>query len=182
MPNYCDYEMKIKGSKNAIKRVLDCLNADYNYGEGKPSHQHFFRVFQAEETRPIKRNEDGTYTQYVYGYCAWSVSSCMLDGGFSYYQLVKKDHPEIFMGTTLTEQSKDCEIEVFSEEPGMGFSEHYIFKNGECLCEEKCEITSGGYTKSGKPTKRINWDTYEGETIIFNPFRRNEIKEFVWSF
>lgn len=182
MPNYCDYEMRIKGSKKAIQRVLDCLNADYDYEEGKPAHKHFFRVFQAEKSDEIKDNGDGTYTQQVYGYCAWSVSSCMLEGTFTYFNRVKKDYPDIFMGTTLLEQSKDCEIEIFSEEPGMGFSEHYIFKNGECICEDQAEIVSGGYNKKGQPTKRINWDTYEGDTIIFNPHRRNEIEEFVWSF
>ena len=181
MPNYCDYEMKIKGSKEAIARVLECLNADYNYGEGKPSHKHFFRVFDATKDGNARKNADGTYSQLIYGYCAWSVSSCMLDGGFSYYQSVKKDHPEIFMGTTLVEQSEDCEIEVFSEEPGMGFSEHYIFKNGECLCDDECEITSGGYDESGKPTEDIDWDTYEGETLIFNPYRFGRTQQFLWN-
>lgn len=42
MPNYCNYEMKIKGSKDAIKRVLECLKADYDYDEGKPGHKHFY--------------------------------------------------------------------------------------------------------------------------------------------
>lgn len=180
MPNYCDYEMKIRGSKTAIERVIECLNADYNYGEGKPSHKHFFRVFQAEKAGNIKRNEDGTYTQVIYGYCAWSVASCMLDGGFSYYNVVKKDHPEIFMGTTLKEQSEDCTIEVFSEEPGMGFSEHYIFKSGECLCEEEREITSGGYDKNGEPTENIDWEEYDGDTIIFNPYRVKRTGDFLW--
>ena len=104
----------------------------------------------------------------------------MLDGGFSYYQSVKKDYPDIFMGTTLEEQSQDCVIEVFSEELGMGFSEHQVFEKGECVCFEETEITSGGYTKTGKPTKKINWDKYDGETLIFNPYRFNETENFVW--
>jgi len=182
MPNYCDYEMKIKGSKEAIERVLACLKANYNYGEGKPEHKHFFRVFGAYESDEMEKNDDGTYTLFVYGDCAWSVSSCMLDGAFSYYELLKKDYPDIFMGTTLEEQSKDCEIEVFSEEPGMCFSEHYIFKNGECICDDTQDIESGGYDEKGKPTTDIDWENYEGDTIIFNPHRRNEIEEFSWSF
>lgn len=182
MPNYCDYEMRIKGSKKAIERVLACLNADYNYGEGKPAHKHFFRVFQAEKPYEIEDNGDGTYTQQVYGYCAWSVSSCMLEGPFTYFSQVKKDYPDIFMGTTLLEQSKDCEIEVFSEEPGMGFSEHYIFKNGECICDDTQEIESGGYDKKGNPTTDIDWETYDGDTVIFNPHRIRTIDGFNWAF
>lgn len=183
MPNYCNYDMKIKGSKNAIKRVIDCLKADYNYGEGKPSHKHFFRVFEVWEG-DLEKNEDGTYTQFVCGYLAWSVSSCMLDGQWSYYESVKKDYPEIFMGTTLAEQSKDCTIEVFSEEEGMGFSEHYIFNKGVCECDDTCEIRQGGFTKNGKPTTRINWDTYEGDTFVINPHREgngyNEYYGYAW--
>lgn len=182
MPNYCDYTMKVKGSKQAIDNLLKCLTADYNYDAGRPEHKHFFRVFDAQPVyEEPKLNQDGTYTQFIFGYCAWSVHSCMCDGGFSYYDSVKKDYPEIFMGTTLEEESKDCEIEVFSEEEGMCFSEHYIFKNGECVCDEEEEIETGGYTKTGKPTKRINFDTYEGETIVFNPFRENETGDFIFS-
>ena len=184
MPNYCDFEMKVRGSKTAIARVFKCLNTDYNYGEGKPSHQHFFRVFQADKAEEPTKNQDGTYTQVIYGYCAWSVSSCMLDGAFSYYQSVKKDHPDIFMGTTLEEQSEDCLIEVFSEEPGMGFSEHYIFKNGRCICNDECEIMSGGLDKKGQPIESddIDWDTYEGDTIILNPYRFGRIGDFLWTY
>ena len=181
MPNYCDYEMKIKGSKEAIARVLACLNADYDYGEGKPAHKHFFRVFTAEEIGEPTENADGTFTQQVYGDCAWSVASCMLESAFSYYSVVKKDHPDIFMGTTLEEQSEDCEIEVFSEEPGMGFSEHYIFKNGKCVCDEQEQISSAGYDKKGRVTEKIDWDTYDGEIVMLNVYRKNEIGEFLWN-
>ena len=181
MPNYCDYEMKVIGKKEDIQRLLNCLQADYNYRAGKPEHKHFFRVFEAEEAGTAKDNGNGTYTQYIYGYCAWSVWSCMMEGRSTYYSDCKEHYGEDFMGTTLVEQSQGLTIEVFSEEPGMEFSEHYIFKNGECVCNEETKIAQGGYTKSGKPTKRIDWDTYEGDTIIFNSFREGETGDFVYS-
>lgn len=181
MANDCEYEMRITGSKETIERVFQCLTGDYNYEEGKPSHEHFFRIFSATKEE-LTENEDGTYTQVIYGDCAWSVASCMLDGAFSYYECVKKDHPEIFMGTTLKEQSKDCIIEVFSEEPGMGFSEHYIFKNGVCLCQDEQEIKTGGYDKNNEPTEDIDWDTYEGDYVVFNPYRRKRTGEFLWTY
>ena len=180
MPNYCNYEMKIKGSKKAINRVLSCLKADYNYTEGKPSHKHFFRVFGAYEDS-MERNEDGTYTLFVYGDCAWSIYSCMCSGEYTYYNSLKESHHDIFMGTTLLEQSKNCEIEVFSEEEGCGFSEHYIYRNGECLCDTSVEIQTGGYTKTGKPTKKINWDTYDGEIVVFNPNREGVNEPYRWT-
>lgn len=137
MPNLCEYEMKIKGSKDAVQRVIDCLKADYDYEKGKPAHKHFFRVFDCYGEENITDNKDGTFTAWVCGDCAWAVNCCMISG---YYEECKKLHPKIFMGTTLEEQSQDCEIEVFSEEPGCLFSEHYIYKNGECLCDDCIEI------------------------------------------
>ena len=180
MPNYCNYEMKIKGSKDAIKRVLECLKVDYDYTIGKPEHKHFFRVFDSREDGEMEDNGDGTFTQFVYGDCAWSVYCCMFSGGGTYYNDCKESHPDIFMGTTLLEQSQDCEIEVFSEEESMEFSEHYIFKNGECLCDDYVDCEQAGYTKTGKITTRINWDTYEGDYVCLNPHRENQVDGFRW--
>jgi len=174
MPNYCDYEMKITGSKNAIKRVIDCLKADYNYGTGKPEHKHFFRVFECEDGGDFIKEGENKYSKYVFGYCAWSVASCMLDGQYTYYNDIKKEYPKIFMGTTLKEQSKDCIIEVFSEEGGMGFSEHYIFNKGVCELDDTCELESAGYDENGEPTTNIDWDNYDGDYFFKNPHREDE--------
>ena len=180
MPNYCNYEMKVKGSKKAIERVMECLKADYNYLEGKPSHKHFFRVFEACEN-DLEKNEDGTYTMLIFGYCAWSVYSCMCGGEHTYYNDCKKNHKDIFMGTTLKEQSRGCEIEVFSEEEGMEFSEHYLYKNGKCLIDDSVKTEQAGYTKTGRITKKINWDTYEGDYVCLNPNRENLTDIYRWT-
>ena len=165
MPNDCDFEMKIRGSKQAIKRVVDCLQADYHYNEGKPSHKHFFRVFDTYEDKLIN-NGDGTFTQWLHGYCAWSVYSCMCNGTHTYYNDVKKDYPDIFMGTTLEEQSQDCEIEVFSEETGMGFSEHYLYKNGYCEVDDCAQI-------------EVECD--DEEYTILNPHRYDQGEDYMWT-
>ena len=182
MPNYCDYQMKIKGSKSAIKRVVDCLKANYNYGEGKPKHKHFFRVFDVYDDAEMEDNGDGTYTLFVWGDCAWSVHSAMISKtSESYYHYLKTEYPQDFMGTTLFEESKDCEIEVFSEEGGCGFSEHYLFKNGKCLIDDCVDIEQAGYTKTGKVTTRINWDTYEGDCTYINPHREAPDEPYRWT-
>ena len=168
MANDCNYEMKIKGSKETIQRVIDCLKANYNYYEGKPAHKHFFRVFECvdeDEYEIYGDNGDGTFTAFVWGYCAWSVWSCMMKGEHTYYDDVKRNHPDTFMGTCLEEQSQDCEIEVFSEEPGMGFSEHYYFKNGVCLIDTSVEM-------------REEWDEEYEECELFNPNRENNCDGF----
>lgn len=182
MPNYCNYEMKIRGSKNAIQRVVDCLKADYNYTIGKPEHKHFFRVFQAEVSDFVKVDDKDTYEVFIWGDCAWSVYSCMCKGEHTYYNSLKESYPDIFMGTTLEEQSKDCIIEVFSEEEGMEFSEHYLFENGKCLIDACAKTEQAGYTKTGKITKRINWNTYEGDVVCLNPNRENQTEDYRWNF
>jgi len=180
MPNYCNYEMQIVGSKRAIERVVACLRADYDYNKGKPTHKHFFRVFEAycDEVRKEGKNR---YRAFIFGYCAWSVYSCMCKGEDTYYNDVKKSHRDIFMGTNLYEQSKNCEIEVFSEEEGFEFSEHYLLKNGKCLVDDCVKTEKAGYTKTGKITKRINWDTYDGDIICLNPHREEPEGDYRWT-
>ena len=168
MANDCNYEMKIRGSKKAINRVIACLKADYNYMEGKPSHKHFFRVFSVYDDDDLYDNGDGTFTKFVFGCCAWSVWTCMLEGNNTYYNDVKNNHPDTFMGTSLYEQSKDCEIEVFSEEFGMCFSEHYYFKNGIKVVDEDTEAT-------------CEFDEDTDEEKITNDFRLDEF-EFNYQF
>jgi hypothetical protein len=38
----------------------------------------------------------------------------------------------------------------------------------------------GGYTKTGKPTTRINWDTYDGDYLIFNEHRTGINEPYAW--
>jgi len=182
MANDCNYEMKIKGSKNAIKRVIDCLKADYNYEKGKPTHKHFFRVFDVDDESVIVKNSDGTYSAYVWGVCAWSVRTCMAaTDRASYYGMVKRDYPDIFMGTTLQEQSKNCEIEVFSEEWGMCFSEHYLYKNGKCLIDDCVDFELVDYNyKTKEFTKIDDSGDYFGEVIPNNPNREGIDEGFKW--
>lgn len=182
MANDCLFDMRIKGKKDSILRVIECLKAGYNYYEGQPKHKHFFRIFDVYDEDNIMDNGDGTFTANLWGYCAWSVHSCMLEGVHTYYNDCKKNHPDIFMGTNLGEQSKDCEIEVFSEEEGMCFSEHYYFKNGIRMVNECVDIQIGGYNEDGQATTDIDMDTYDGEYITFNPNRYANTDEFRYSF
>ena len=179
MPNYCNYEMKIKGSKKKIQEVIDTLKADYNYGIGKPEHKHLFRVFDVFEEEMVEEGNN-TYSMFIAGLCAWSVYSCMCSGEHTYYNDLKERFPDIFMGTTLQELSRDCIIEVFSEEEGMEFSEHYIFENGVCVLDDCVKTEQAGYTKTGKVTKRINWDTYEGDYVCLNPHREGPNDIYRW--
>ena len=119
MPNYCEFQMRVKGLPEAI-HVLESVVTDYEHP------RHFWRVFDFNE---FERHtaEDGRAVVSYCGNCAWSVYCCMCSGAHTYAE----DHPE--ESTSLQEISEflGLEIEVFSWEPGMGFSEHFLYRAGE---------------------------------------------------
>lgn len=142
MPNYCNYSMCVKGTKENVVEFIKVINADYSYSTMDFSYdRHLFRVFEAY-CDGVEEMLDGRYMALIDGYCAWSVKSCMFEDG--YYSDVKANYPNHFRGTTLLIESErlNLDIEVFSDECGMCFQEHYIVKQGilevdECVdwCE-----------------------------------------------
>lgn len=130
MPNYCDYLMRVKGRRNNVDAFVTIMQADYN-----EVPKHFWRVFEADVCD--EHTENGIKTVDIGGCCAWSVHSCMRDG-VGTYNTDYETGENASHGTTLEEQSKllNLEIEVYSSEPGMGFQEHYLYKNGEELIDE----------------------------------------------
>ena len=163
MPNYCMYEMKVNGKMENIDKFISYLKSNYNYNANPPkidADKHLFRVFEANIVE--KEENDGYPYCIINGECAWSVFSCMFSGEHTYYDLVKKDHEKDFKGTTLEECSKELEldIEVFSEEPGVGFMEHYLIKNGDVIIDD-CEEYREEYneeTNEYDTIGGIEWD------------------------
>jgi len=136
MPNYCNYSMCVVGEKENIEEFIKVIQADYNYGTMEFSHdRHMFRVFEADCSE-IEECVDGRFRTIINGCCAWSVSSCMFEGG--YYNTLKADYPDNFRGTTLDRESKKLKlsIEVYSEEGGCCFQEHYVIIDGNIVCDE----------------------------------------------
>lgn len=136
MPNYCNYSMCVVGKRKNVEEFIKVIQADYDYGNMVFSHdRHMFRVFEAE-CDEIEKRADGRFQTIINGYCAWSVNSCMFEG--EYYGSFKKDYPDDFRGTTLCRESANLnlDIEVYSEESGMCFQEHYIIIDGAIECED----------------------------------------------
>lgn len=140
MPNYCNYSMCVVGKQREnVEEFIKVMQADYDYGKMEFSYdRHLFRVFEAE-CNEIVECDDGIFAVVINGYCAWSVASCMFDGG--YYRSFKEEYGSNSRGTTLFIESKklNLNIEVYSEESGMCFQEHYIIMNGELTCEESVD-------------------------------------------
>lgn len=144
MPNYCTYDMKIKGEKNAVKELHQILQYKH------PTLQ-MYRIFDAYMCNE-EITDDGQYIMYITGDVAWSIISTMLvnvpelyennDEKLSDYQknIIDINTPKDKTTTDLVAETKrlDLETEVFSSEPGIGFQEHFVIKNGKILVNE-CE-------------------------------------------
>ena len=142
MPNICLYSMCTIGKKEDVEEFIKVIKADYDYGTMEFSHdRHFFRVFEADcnEIECLGKNihEDNIYKVIINGECAWSVGCCMFKGG--YYDDFKERFPNEFRGTTVPEESKrlNLSIEIFSEECGCCFQEHYTVIDGKII-EDEC--------------------------------------------
>lgn len=133
MPNYCDYSMKVKGTKKNCMEFHDRLR---NYDK----ENHMWRVFDA--TIYEEKGTDSDYELYITGYCAWSIESCCRSSGYS-------------GGVDLLEvntRELNLLLEVWTQEIGFGFQEHYIYEEGNCVVDEECNIESFWWDKDEFPT------------------------------
>lgn len=60
-------------------------------------------------------------TVRFYGDCKWSIFSSINSSRY---------------GNALNETSKGLIVEMWSQEPGVGFEEHVVYANGTCLCDD----------------------------------------------
>lgn len=114
MANNCFFDMHIRGSDESCERFADIM-------QYKDPQFAFSRIFSADVYYE-DRNSDGDLIMHINGDCAWSVAVCMTDCEFSYQG----------KSCTLQQLSGELQldIEVWSEEPGVGFQEHYVYKHG----------------------------------------------------
>ena len=142
MPNYCYYTMKVKAKNNDnLMEFVKIMQGDYDYTNLKfTTARHMWRIFEAtfDEDAIEEDEDDNSIAIYIYGNCAWSVHSCMLEGKLTYHN----DHLNDPRNSSLLRESKllDLEIEVYGEETGEGFQEHYLIKNGELFIDECRDI------------------------------------------
>lgn len=154
MPNYCSYGMVIKGRKEDREKLVDYLKADYSYDYNHDTksytfkecteEKHFCRVF---EVWPTEEDDERTY---VSGDCAWSVKSCMFAGAFTYYNDLKDAVNSKCTNMVEATKELDLVVEIYSEEPGCCFMEHYIVDKGIIEVEE-CVEWNELYDEEGDP-------------------------------
>ena len=111
MANYCGYSMKVKGEKDNVILWLHKMT-------GKSEDDRLGGFY----TTDVYEEEDDCI--YICGDCKWSVESC-------------------FQGDAdlIAELSKelDIEVEIWSEEPGWEFQEHFLYKKGICYANDCIE-------------------------------------------
>lgn len=123
MPNWCQFEMRVKGNvediNGAYKQIFACDYGD----EGK----HLHRVHTEMANFLIEENGIGI----IHGECAWSVKVCMFDDEQSYYRTEVNKIPN-YQGTTIDRISEEfnLDIEIRSEETMMGFVEEFYISKG----------------------------------------------------
>ncbi len=130
MANLCDYDMRVKGSRKNIEKFINALNQTGNIWMGRGA-----------ETNVTYDDEDTETTASVFGYCKWSIVSALIDNAKS-----MREHPERWdcgkndelTFITLDEASKiyNVNVEVYSQEPGCEFEEHYLIIKGEIIKDD----------------------------------------------
>lgn len=125
--------MAITGKQDKVEELIQIMRNDYNCTPDDPLH--LWRVFSAYENMRMSYDDtEDIITVTVGGDCAWSVASCMLEGGYN-------NSNNNCNGTTLERETQrlGLVVEVYSEECGNAFMEHYIIASGEFVANECVE-------------------------------------------
>lgn len=150
MPNYCNFDIHMSGPREKLEKLCQWFRADYRYDgdeavcylkngeETIPCEHHIgYRVFSFDCFDDDDITDlSGDSVWYGCGECAWSCAVCMFEGEFSYCS--EEEDKERF-AITLPKACAELgvEVELFSNEPGMAFAEHYrIDSEGKILCDE----------------------------------------------
>ena len=142
MPNLCSYAMKVVGQKEKIEEFIKVMQCNYDYYKMEFDFDRHIggRVFDAD-VYEFKEIRDGVHMALISGSCAWSVHSCMFGGAHTYYEDLKSQYFESCRSTTVRKESDTLglDIEIFSEESGCEFMEHYLIRKGNIEIDDCVE-------------------------------------------
>ena len=130
MANICNFSMYVRGKSEDIQRFYDamCQNGNVYMGRGA-------------DAELIMEDDDGARIE---GWCKWSIQSALIDNAIS-----MRTNPGMWWFGDNVDASKiefitldeacdkwNLDMEVYSEEPGCCFQEHYLFVDGAMVLEE----------------------------------------------
>lgn len=131
MANMCDFVMRVRGKRENIEEFYNALiqNGKIYMGRGAEAEINY---------------EDGNTAQ-IKGWCKWSVVSALIDNAISMRTEPNRwsfdeDVSELEFITLIEACKKwNVDMEVYSEEPGCCFQEHFIVIDGELVVDECVE-------------------------------------------
>ncbi len=132
MPNLCVFSMKIKGTEENCRKWLELL-------KGNTDEAHFYRMDDIYTS--VEEGTEESFVMVIHGVCAWSLETCCRASGYSH-------GVDLFAVNT---KRFSLAMEAWGEETGMGFQEHYVYKNGECLKEECEDYTEFWWDREAYP-------------------------------
>lgn len=141
MANNCITSIVVRGRKECVNVFDKVIHAKYNYNTMEfPDRNHFIGVNDVS---------DGLYQEYGFmamqDYvvdCRWSAELCLMNTPGSYYsqrqEIEKRDGIKNY-STNIVDLSRKygLDIELWSQESGMGFEEHILVEHGEIM-ENEC--------------------------------------------
>lgn len=131
MANMCLFRMMVKGKKNNVEAFYNAMRQKGNTWMGRGASAEI-------------EYEDVSDRALISGECKWSIISALVDNAIS----MRENPSGWYFGDgvnvndlefiTLFEACKrwNLNMEVYSEECGCEFQEHYIFVDGELICED----------------------------------------------
>lgn len=130
MANICSFSMRVKGNKDDIEQFYNAMSQKGTIYMGRGAEADI--------------DWDDDDVAMIDGWCKWSVQSAMVTNAIS-----MRTEPDIWYWgdgvsskglefITLFEACKKWNIimEVYSEEGGCQFQEHYICDKGDIICDE----------------------------------------------
>lgn len=129
MANNCDYVMKIVGKQPDVEELIARLTYE--------NDKSFGRIFDLMEIDSKKH--EGIYYYECCGDCAWSIYSSIIDVGENNVVAATKE--------------LNLVIEIYSNECGCAFQEHYIISKGKTLKDECVDWQEWYYPELDDETK-----------------------------
>lgn len=148
MANICNFSMMVKGKKENIEQFVDMMEQKGTVWMGRGAVVTFTNMEEVENEK-CRCQIDGE--------TKWSVQSSMVNNAISMRTEPNKWLWEKMLNktklsfVTLFEACKQLglDMEVYSEECGFGFQEHYLFIDGE-LVKDECVDYSEKYNEETK--------------------------------
>lgn len=130
MANVCSFIMCVKGTHDNIEKFYNAMSQN-----GK--------IYMGRGADASIQHNDEEGNAFIDGWCKWSIQSSLIDNAVS----MRENPNSWYWGegvdastlefVTLWEACErwNLDMEVYSEEPGCCFQEHYMYIDGEVTCD-----------------------------------------------